>query len=144
MSGRRCFQTDELNEIKHMTYSQRVAESYKLKLELAGCLTCAELAHKTSRKKLIDSFLMIQEDTIQTISVNDTVINPIKNDPTHFMADLMEVEPITKKVRAIFERDMTTEESGYTKQVQRSNDSTAYVFLDGSDKKYRLGDMVKK
>lgn len=76
------------------------------------------------------------------LTINDVVTNLVKNDPSQFLADMMETEPGTRVVRAIFVRDMTTEEKGYTKSVDTSSDPEAIVYLVGSYEKYRLADLV--
>lgn len=80
---------------------------------------------------------------MNTLRINDMVINPalnIQNDP--IFDDMMELTPETLRVVMIVERDMTTDEQGYTKRVQESSDSGAYVILDGGAK-YRLHELVK-
>lgn len=77
-----------------------------------------------------------------TLRINDMVINPalsIQHDP--IFNDLMEPTPETLRVVRIVERDMTTDEQGYTKSVQESSAPDAYVILDGGEK-YRLDELT--
>ena len=76
------------------------------------------------------------------LTINDVVVNPEKNEPDQFLADMMETEPETRTVLAIVVRDMTTDGKGYTKSVDTSSDPEAIVYLAGSYSKYRLADIV--
>jgi len=73
-----------------------------------------------------------------TLSIGDTVQNPVENDPDHFLAAMIDDEPLTRTVRMIVERDLATDEKGYTKQVYMTNKQNAIVLLDGDDNKYYL------
>ena len=79
---------------------------------------------------------------MSTLRINDMVITPaasIQHDP--IFNDLMEPTPEALRVVQIVERDMGTEDQGYTKSVQESSDSGAYVVLeDGA--KYRLHELA--
>ena len=78
-----------------------------------------------------------------TLRINDEVINPalsINHDP--IFDDLMAPCPETLRVVMIVERDMDTDEQGYTNRVQESSDSGAYVILEGGAK-YRLHELAK-
>jgi hypothetical protein len=77
------------------------------------------------------------------LSVNDTVKNPVEIDPNEFLADLMAEEPATRTVTAIFVRDWTTEEKGYTKRAETTDDPDAIVYLEGCTTKYRLSALEK-
>lgn len=77
-----------------------------------------------------------------TLRINDMVINPalsIQHDP--IFDDLLEPCPETLRVVLIMERDMNTEEQGYTKRVQESSAPDAYVILEGGEK-YRLHELT--
>ena len=58
-----CKQTNELNEIHKMTTAELTSESASLKTELAGHLTIRERTHKTSRKQLVDAYIIIKSAT---------------------------------------------------------------------------------
>lgn len=72
------------------------------------------------------------------MKVNDTVNIP--NNIPEELKHLFSGET-TSTVKAIFVRDMTTEEQGYTLSVKESTDPDAYVYL-ASGVKYRLGDLI--
>lgn len=81
--------------------------------------------------------------SINTIRIGDKVINPNfgKND-WFYDALGFERDPETVTVTWITERDMSTDEQGYTNRVQESSAADAYVGVDG-DNYYRLGDLTK-
>lgn len=76
-----------------------------------------------------------------TLRINDMVINPalsINHDP--IFDDLMAPCPESLRVVMIIERDMDTDERGYTRRVQESSDPDAYVIIEGG-RKYRLHEL---
>ncbi len=73
------------------------------------------------------------------MKVADQVKNPVE--VPAFLDGMMEDGPDVRKVKAIYIRDMTTEEKGYTKSVDESNDPTAIVYLDGDCTSYRLAEL---
>ena len=79
------------------------------------------------------------------LKIGDRVINPEKRTEANFLDDIFpDTAPEITTVRAIIEKDPTTEEQGYTKRVSRSSAPDAFVYLDGIDiTKYRLKDLQK-
>ena len=79
------------------------------------------------------------------LRVNDIVINPasLPGENEDFLTEIMgpNVEPATLRVVLIVERDLATEEQGYTKRVQESVSPDAYVILEGGAK-YRLHELT--
>lgn len=79
------------------------------------------------------------------LKINDTVKNPAhmtdEDSANHFLGDLMEATEPTATVRMIVDRDWTTEEKGFTKQVEASDNPDAFVYLAGSTVKYRLSEI---
>lgn len=76
------------------------------------------------------------------ICVGDTVTNPFAAHPLDDMLDFAP-EPETRTVRAIYVRDWTTEEKGYTKRVEASEDPDAIVYLEDCPTKVRLKTLNK-
>lgn len=77
--------------------------------------------------------------------VNDIVINPasLPAENEEFLNEILgpNTEPATLRITRIVERDMATDEQGYTKKVQESDTPDAYVFLEGGAK-YRLNELT--
>lgn len=74
------------------------------------------------------------------MKVNDTVTIP-SNTPEELKH--LVSEETTSTVKAIFIRDMTTEEKGYTLSVDESNDPDAFVYI-ASGSKYRLSELIQQ
>ena len=74
------------------------------------------------------------------MKVGDVVKNPIKVEAEDFLSDITEITSSESTVTAIFVKDESTEEKGYTKRVNESIDPDAIVVLDGDIifKKFKL------
>ena len=76
-------------------------------------------------------------------SVNETVINPNYTEtPSDFLADIFDPAPKTLTIIGIVERDMSTDEQGYTRRVESSDQPDAIVEF-GNFLTYRLSELTK-
>ena len=73
------------------------------------------------------------------IRINDFVTNP-QCGANEFLDDLFGPAEKTLRVVLIVERDMGTEEMGYTRKVSESSAEDSYVTLEGGTT-YRLGEL---